>query len=154
MSSWILLAPQHPNDPSEGADTLLVAVTLTYEDVDYLVRQHVELQQRLAIDTRLRGVELACGMMHVLTHGRGEISDEMFTQRELLDEHDLVVIRGPALIEELHALEWDDTAGDAAHLDAHGIRWTTSTDGMEYRSGVVRIERLHQSLGGERRAQT
>lgn len=71
MSSWILLAPQHPNDPTGGAETLLVAVMLTHAEIEFILRQHEELGRRHATDDRVLGVELACGSMHVLTQGLG-----------------------------------------------------------------------------------
>jgi hypothetical protein len=146
MSSWILLAPQHPNDPAGGAETLLVAVMLTDEEIEFLTREHEELGRRQATDDRVLGVELACGSMHVPTHGMGDISDELSAQRELLDPQDLVVIRDPELVDELDAIEWDDTTGDTAHLDGNGVRWSASADEMEYHSGIAQMDSLRQLL--------
>ena len=56
------------------------------------------------------------------------------------------MIRDPEVVEELDALEWDDTSGDTAHLDANGVRWTASADEMEYRSGIARMDSLRKLL--------
>lgn len=56
------------------------------------------------------------------------------------------MIRDPELVDELDSIAWDDTAGDTAHLDANGVRWTASADEMEYRSGIAHMDSLLKLL--------